>query len=290
MQDDKGQEQQADRDPLPGRIEAAEIIRCAQDGAVDEHAQERACHLADPAAEQRPANHDRRDGIELQAEAVEGIAGLGLHREDDSPQRRAKPAQGVKQHLGARHRQAHQEGGGLVAADGVDVAPEACQVGQPHPGQEHRHEDAGCEPEQDRAGQWKAEARHRLVKAVVNRHLLGAHDERQAAREEHSCQRDEEWRQLVALDEKTHARAERGPREQRQSHGRHGMKVKSGDQCGHKNRGEGQHGTNAQIDAAGQDDEREAHRDDSDVSVVHEKVRDHAQREEVLETRRESAE
>ena len=119
LHDDEHQQQEPDDDPRP-RLLGAHERDDRLDGAVDEHADHRPEHVAGAAGQQRAADHDRGDHVELGADAVARIAGAGVRREHQPGETAADAADDVDEHLGAGDVQAHQPSGLLAAADRVD--------------------------------------------------------------------------------------------------------------------------------------------------------------------------
>ena len=70
------------------------------------------------AGEQRAADDHGGDRVELRAHADHGDARDELGRGERAGEPGQQPAQRVDDDLGPRHRQAHQRGGVLAAADG----------------------------------------------------------------------------------------------------------------------------------------------------------------------------
>ncbi len=106
--------------------------------------------------------------------------------------------------------------------------------------------------------------------------------EGEAAREEHAAQRDEEGRQGEDVDEGAHERAEARAEGEGERDGRQRVQAVA-DERGDEDAGEGDHGADRQVDAAGEDDEGDADGGDAEEGVVAEKVHQHAQRAEVVE-------
>src|SRR4051812_12800075 len=95
LQQAEQEEQRTDHDARPpGAQRAVERDHRLHD-AEDQHADERAGDIADAAAEQRAADHDGGDRVELEADGMQAVARQHVEREDDAGERRAEPAERV---------------------------------------------------------------------------------------------------------------------------------------------------------------------------------------------------
>ena len=118
------------------RGEGADLVDQVLDHLEQQHAGERAAERAGAAGEQRAADDDRGDRLELAALADGGQAGRRLCGDQDAGETGEQGAEHVDQHLDPGDRQAHQLGRLLAAADGEHRLPEPGAV-EHH----HRHDE-----------------------------------------------------------------------------------------------------------------------------------------------------
>ena len=117
------------------------------------------------------------------------------------------------------------------------------------------------------------------VGGVVDRDGLGADEVAAAARQEHAGQRHDERREVEALDQEALQRAERRAEHQHQRHGGVGIPARVEQRRGDHRRQRDDR-AHRQVDAARQDHEGHAHRDDAQEGVVDEQVEEHLRRQE----------
>ncbi len=282
LQQAEHEQQRADDDARPPRAQRAVEGDQGLDDPEHQHAEQRAGDIAHAAGEQGAADDHRRDGVELEAHGVQAVAREHVEGEDDAGQRRAEAREGVDADQGAAHRQAHQQGRMLAAANGVHGATEGRAVGDEDRGQQHADGDRRAQRDRGLAPDGNADLRDLGVELVGDADRIDADQVAQAAREEHAGQRDDEGLQPVALDQQAHEGAEGGAHgEHERDHDRRAPAVLL-DQRGRHHGGECDHRAHRKIDAAGEDHEGHADGDDDQEGVVDQQVEEDLGREEAV--------
>jgi hypothetical protein len=224
-------------------------------------ADQRAQHRSDAPGEQGPADHDRGDGAELPTLPRGGVHRAGLRAEERPGGAGQRSGQRVDRDLRTVHRQAHQPGRVLVAADGQHVAAEVGPVqDQGADREEQRHD-----PERHRDAQQLPGAEGGEAAGLGHRGAGVGEVERQPAGHQQRGQRDQERGQPEAGDQDAVDQPGRGSDSDGGEHGRDqaGAAELDGDHAA-------QRGDRAdrQVDAAGHDDEAHSQRDQGVLGVV----------------------
>ncbi len=279
LQQAEDEQQHADGDARPPRTERAVEGDERLDDSEHQHAEERAGHVAHAAREQRAAYDDGGDGIQLHAHGMQAVAREHVEGEHHAGQGRTEARQGVDAHQRGAHRQAHQQGRVLAAAHGIDRAAERRAVRDEDAGQHHGDGDQRTQRDGGGFGQLQAPLRELRIAFVRDADRVDADEVAQAPRQEHAGERDDEGLQPEALDQEAHERAEARAHQQHHGHGRRRAPAVALHQRGEHHGGERHHGAHGQVDAAREDDEGHAHRDDDEEGVVDQQVEEHLGRE-----------
>ena len=288
LQRHEEQHQRAGDDLAPPGGERAVEGDQGRDDGLEQHAEERADHVADAAGEQHAADDRGGDDVQLAALQRQVPAGLDVQRVRDARQRGAEAVEAVDHHLRLIDRQAHQARGLLVAADGVDVAAKAGLLQDDGADDDHDDEDHdvqvdvgdGLDLDPFTAGvlhEVHLPAGHLVNQLVVDGDGLAADEGAHAARQEHARQRCDKRGDLEVGDQRAHAQAQQHADQDGERHAQHRIKTQHGGAVGDEHAGEGGDRRDGQVDAAGDEHHRHAHGGDADVGVVHEEHHERAQ-------------
>ena len=188
---------------LKVRVDVVQLQQVRQQ-PEDQHADERARHPPAPAHQAGAADHHRGDRVELEPGARVGLALAVLRHEEHRRDPGEHPRDRIGRDLGPRDVDAREPRRLLVAADGVDVAPEGGEAQHravdQHRGEEeearHRHDPEDEAPEHVELG-------HRVRAGVDRQHrvVLPRGQPRHPERRHHHRERDDERLQPPADDD-----------------------------------------------------------------------------------------
>src|SRR5208337_4198872 len=114
--------------------------------------------------------------------------------------------------------------------------------------------------------------RRGLEEIVLDRDCKETYDVTQASRQVQPGKGDDEWRKVESLDQVTHEKTQRRSHEEHDRYHEQGAHMSLFQEARGDHPREGEHGTNRQVDASGNDDKSHAHGKDQQVRVVDEKV------------------
>src|SRR5213594_5171508 len=223
------------------------------DDTDDESAQQRSTDAAFPAGQRRAAQHDGRDGVQLEPHPGGRLRGVQAGGQDDRADGGQDPADHVDQRLVRGNIHAGEPRRLLVAADRIHVAPEdglredpiRDQGDQDH--DDHRHRDprhlAGAQPDE-------------RIREPGDRTAVSI-DKGQAAADGQHAQRSDEGLDLAAGDDQTVEQSQRGADRQSRPDA-HQQRAPRREQVRNDRSRDRQHRTHAQVDAAGEDDKSHA--------------------------------
>ena len=208
------EKEEADHDSRPPGIECSLEDDEHLNGAIYKHAKERAYDAARPAGQQRAADDNRRNGVQLHPLSVQRIAGEREESENDSGQRRAETAHRINRYFRSRHRKPHENCGLLATADCIDGPSELRIAGNEQSCKDGNERDNCAGRKKVFPDNCQAGASDGLVELVAKGDRIDTDHVTQPTEQVQTGQGNDEGRYLEGLDEIAHEESEPCPHQE----------------------------------------------------------------------------